>query len=258
MKGALVRQHPTPQYSTAGSDLDHMPPTPLRGIVLGPSGTGKTVVMVSMLLDHYRGAFSRIFVFSPSVDIDMTWQPVKKYVHETLGVDPDKEQCFFSKWDPQSLQRILDTQASMIEMQKKRGYTNMYGICIVVDDFADSPEVLHAVGKNVINTLFVRGRHLMVSTLIGSQKLRALSTMIRVNAQFFLCFRLRNNKELGQLLEEISAVYPVKTLRKMYDLATADPYSFWYILLTAKRKEDMFFLRFEQKMVPKGPGGEEA
>ena len=58
-------------------------------------------------------------------------------------------------------------------------------------------------------------------------------------------------------MEEISAVYPVKTLRKMYDLATADPYSFWYILLTAKRKEDMFFLRFEQKMVPKGLAGEE-
>ena len=43
----------------------------------------------------------------------------------------------------------------------------------------------------------------------------------------------------------------------MYDLATAEPYSFWYILLTAKRKEDMFFLRFEHKMVPKSLGGEE-
>ena len=180
----------------------------------------------------------------------------EKYVHETLGVDPTKEQSFFSEWNPAALEHILETQASMVEMQKKRGYTKVYGICVVVDDHADSPEVLHAQGKNVINSLFVRGRHLMVSTLIGSQKLRALSTMIRVNAQFFLCFRLRN-KELGQLLEEISAVYPVKTLRKMYDLATAEPYSFWYILLTAKRKEDMFFLRFEHKMVPKSLGGEE-
>ena len=30
--------------------------------------------------------------------------------------------------------------------------------------------------------------------------------------------------------------------------ATNEPYSFWYILLTAKRKEDMFFLRFDQKI----------
>ena len=34
----------------------------------------------------------------------------------------------------------------------------------------------------------------------------------------------------------------------MYQAATKDPYSFWYILLPAKRKEDMFFLRFEQKI----------
>ena len=93
---------------------------------------------------------------------------------------------------------------------------------------------------------------MMVSTLLGSQQLRALSTMIRVNAQFFLCYRLRNNKELSQLLEEISAVYPVKIMRQMYELATEDPYSFWYMLLTAKKREDMFFLRFDKKMVPRG------
>jgi hypothetical protein len=38
-------------------------------------------------------------------------------------------------------------------------------------------------------------------------------------------------------------------LEQMYQLATEDPYSFWYILFTARKKEDMFFLRFEQKMV---------
>ena len=55
--------------------------------------------------------------------------------------------------------------------------------------------------------------------------------------------------ELQSLLEEISAVYPTKTLEEMYQMATDDPYSFCYILFTARRKEDMFFMRFEQKMV---------
>ena len=31
-----------------------------------------------------------------------------------------------------------------------------------------------------------------------------------------------------------------------------DPYSFWYILLTAKKREDMFYVRFDKKMVPRG------
>ena len=63
-----------------------------------------------------------------------------------------------------------------------------------------------------------------------------------------LVWRLRNKMELSSLLEELSSVYSLRELMEMYELATSEPYSFWYILLTAKRKEDMFFLRFEQRM----------
>ena len=102
----------------------------------------------------------------------------------------------------------------------------------------------------MLNTLFVRGRHAFISTIVSTQKLRLVATTLRVNAQFMLVWRLRNRMELQALFEELSAVYPIKTLEDMYQLATEEPFSFWYILLTARRKEDMFFLRFEQKMVP--------
>ena len=55
-------------------------------------------------------------------------------------------------------------------------------------------------------------------------------------------------KPKSSLLEELSAIYPVKTLHAMYQLSTDEPYSFWYINLVAKRKEDMFFVRFEHKI----------
>jgi hypothetical protein len=35
---------------------------------------------------------------------------------------------------------------------------------------------------------------------------------------------------------------------EMYNLATEEAYSFWYIDLLAKSKNDMFFIRFENKM----------
>ena len=63
-------------------------------------------------------------------------------------------------------------------------------------------------------------------------------------------FRLRNRLELDAIIEELSAVYDKNTLVEMYELATRDPYSFWYIHLAAKRREDMFFLRFEKRMIP--------
>ena len=37
---------------------------------------------------------------------------------------------------------------------------------------------------------------------------------------------------------------------EMYQMATAEPYSFWYIGPAASTVEDMFWLRFEQRMLP--------
>ena len=57
-----------------------------------------------------------------------------------------------------------------------------------------------------------------------------------------MVFRLRNRPELDAIVEELSAVYDKKTLMEMYQLATAEPYSFLYINIAAKRVEDMFWL----------------
>ncbi len=49
-------------------------------------------------------------------------------------------------------------------------------------------------------------------------------------------------------MEELSAIYPVKTLHELYEAAIgAEPRSFWFVNLVAKAKDDMFFLRFEHK-----------
>jgi len=92
-----------------------------------------------MLLHQYRGCFSRIYVFSPSVDIDMTWEPVKKYVENDLKVNLEKEPCFFEEWEPERLGKIIDEQYKLIEFQTKKGYKRLFSICIVIDDFADRP-----------------------------------------------------------------------------------------------------------------------
>ena len=52
------------------------------------------------------------------------------------------------------------------------------------------------------------------------------------------------------LLEELSAVYPINVLHHMYETALQDEdYSFWYINMVAKQKQDMFHNRFEHTMI---------
>ena len=38
---------------------------------------------------------------------------------------------------------------------------------------------------------------------------------------------------------------------ELYNLATSEPYSFLYVKLTAKTKNDMFFIRFDKKLIIK-------
>ena len=165
---------------------------------------------------------------------------------------PDEEKCFFDTWDEEVLEELMSQQRAVVKHQKtEKASKHIYGICVVVDDFADSPQVMASrAGGSALNTLLVRGRHMMISTFVLSQRLRAMGSLLRVNSQALIVFRLRNRLELDAIIEELSAVYDKRILLEMYQLATADPYSFWYINLAASKVADMFWLRFEQRMIP--------
>ena len=219
------------------------PQTPgANGCFIAPSGMGKTTTLISMLLGPYRHCFDQIHVFSPSVDIDSAWGPVKQFAEHLQG------SSFHSEWDEPALRKILEEQKERIKKLKdaktKKPLPQLLVIC---DDFADNP-MLHSP-TGVLNSIFVRGRHSAQSIWVSSQKLTAISTVARVNFRFILCWRLRNQKEIIALMEELSAIYPVKVLHEMYETAVSEPHSFWYINLVQKRKEDMFYIRFEQKMI---------
>ena len=70
------------------------PKVPFRAIIFGPSGSGKSVLLVWLILAIYRDVYERVYVFSPSINRDSIWDPVKKYEKENLKVDPEKEPCF--------------------------------------------------------------------------------------------------------------------------------------------------------------------
>ena len=188
-----------------------LPPTPARVIITGPSGSGKTQLVVDLLTRLYAGAFERIYVFSPSVHLDSVWTVVKTYVRDTMGV-PEDEECFFDSWDEEKLTQILSTQRAIIKHQKQeKASKQLFGVAICVDDFADSPTVMASrQDGNALNTLLVRGRHMMMSTFILTQKLRLAGSILRVNAQAMVVFRPRNRLELDAIIEELSAVYDKK------------------------------------------------
>ena len=60
---------------------------------------------------------------------------------------------------------------------------------------------------------------------------------------------MRNAKEIQALMEELSALYPIRTLHEMYEAAIESPHPFWYVNLVSKDKREMFYVRFDHKIV---------
>ena len=234
------------EYTSKQSKYDVVGKLPLRDIILGPSGAGKGVLLSNMILDIYRGCFDRIYIFSPSVNVDKTWVPVKEYIEKSQKVDPQKEQIYFDHYDPEALESIVSTQTKLAEHMKAKGYTKIYQILIVIDDFADDSSFSRH--SKLLHALFTRGRHSMISTIVSTQKYRAISNIIRVNATNLYVFRLRNAGDLDAWVEECSAIADKKTLLELYNLATAEPYSFLFIKLNAKKVDDMFYIRFDKRL----------
>ena len=223
--------------------LEHLPSCPARGLVCGPSGGGKGVLVHQMIMQFYKGVFDQIHYFSASADLDPSLKPIEKYCKDELGQD----ECLHSEFDDDFIAEILSKQRKVITAARKRNDGEyLPQLLIVVDDFADS----HQVSKGrTLTSLFTRGRHLGTSTWVLSQKLRLIGSAIRVNQTFVICFRLRNFQDLQAVIEENSALVPQKTLRELYDLATEQPYQFLYIDLQAKTLQETFYRSFEARLV---------
>ena len=83
------------EYEVKQSKYNVVSKLPMRAIILGPSGSGKSILLQNFILDIYHKCFSRVFIFSPSINVDyQTWQPVKDMISKEISNKDDEE--FFS------------------------------------------------------------------------------------------------------------------------------------------------------------------
>ena len=106
------------QYEVKQSKYEHVSKLPTRSVIHAASGSGKTVFIQSLILDIYKGCFSRIYIFSPSIDIDDTWLPVTKHIAGELTITED-EQIYYQDFDGEAVHNIFLTQKKVIDHKKK-------------------------------------------------------------------------------------------------------------------------------------------
>ena len=170
-----------------GPFINILPKLPMRSMLVGPSGSGKTALLNNMILDIYKGCFSLIHIWSPSIEIDSTWKPVKNYIRDHIKPN-DKEKCYFDSYDPSEPEQLIKTQQKL-QITKKHN-KDLYQIFIVIDGFADDTNFTRK--SQLLHQLYIRGRHYMISTITSTQIYKQISSIVRKNMTHLFIYRLRN------------------------------------------------------------------
>jgi len=228
---------------------DPFPDLPTSFLLAAPTASGKTMIILNILLRYYKDMFARIWMFSPSIKLDPQYAPLRKYLEKMT--DQQKEPTMFEDLHQDVLGKLLDEQRTITEECRKRKIKSPQ-VCVILDDLADRGDILTkrsgGKGGSWMVSLATRGRHFGVTWMISSQVLNLVGTVIRKNCRCMCAWRLRNHKEVETLCDELSGVYDAKTIMELYKYATADPYSFLFVRLDAKTRRDMFWLRFEARL----------
>ena len=171
---------------------DIVPKLPMRSMLVGTSGSGKTVLLINVILDIYKGCFSRIYIWSPSIEVDNTWRPVKSYIRDNIKPN-DRGKCYFDSYDPAELEQVINTQKKVIDYQKEQKHNDLYQIVFVIDDFANDTNFTRK--SRLVHQLYIRGRHYMISTITSTQVHKQISPIVRKNMTHLFIYRLRNYGE---------------------------------------------------------------
>jgi GTPase SAR1 family protein len=200
------------KYHCHQSKQEDVPILPMRSLIIGPSASGKTYLLNNLITNIYKNCFERVYIFSQSIYLDRTYDPIKETQKEIKNED-----LYFETFDEAALQNIINNHSRIIAKLKDEKSKEMYNICIVIDDFIDDRRISN--NSKALNSLFIRGRHSFISTICLIQKYISVSPMIRLNVSALMIFKLKNMKDLNALLDETSALINKKKLLEIYERA---------------------------------------
>ena len=78
-------------------------------MLVGPSGSGRTVLLTNMIIVVYKSCCARICSWSPSIEVGQTWKPINDYIRDHIKPN-DRDTCCVDSYDPNELEQVVHAQ----------------------------------------------------------------------------------------------------------------------------------------------------
>ena len=157
--------------------------------------------------------------------------------------DPEKSPPIHDGFKQSEVREVIERQRKAVRKARHES-KRIPQMLFVVDDLADDKRTM---GCNLIRELMLRGRHSMISTILSTQKMRAIDHACRLQFTAIAQFAVRSLKDWEVIKEEFSASVDPKVLQQMYNIATDDDYGFLFFNL----KDNRFFRSFKSELKAK-------
>src|SRR6266550_4760968 len=182
---------------------NHIPQWPFRLLICGSSGSGKTNLLLNLILQYL--SYDRLLVYAKDLS-----EPKYEYLQELFNNDDDDD-------DEDDEEEVLfssdDKVISVDELDPNK--QNL----IVFDDYITSRD------QNKIEDLFIRGRKKNVSIIYLTQSYYQTPKNIRLQCNYLILFRSCNQREVNTILRDHTL--DSKTVRENYSQAVRQPYNFF-------------------------------
>lgn len=196
---------------------------PLRIILSGRSNSGKTTLLLNLLMNPNLlcGKFDKIIIYSPTAfNQDKLWLNLKY---------PNPSIILIHSYSEKSLQE---------EEAKKQNPATPW--LIIFDDCLGRMRGGHYT--NYLDTLMARCRHNNISVILSTQSIMALSQSVKQDCDLFFIFEQFKQREIDNINAEF-ALFSRDEFKKILSFCTKTKYSF---LTIHKGPELSFFKKFNK------------
>ena len=187
----------------------HLPQMPCLGLIIGSVRSGKSNLLVNMFCNDsmYKGLFDTVKIISNTLHTDNKGIMLEKYF--------DCED-HYEDWMIESVK-----QEQMLYPREERP-----SFALVMDDILTQDFSKH----NAVSFFSTRFRHYIDFYCITTQSFRAVSGMIRNNANAVFVLRQQNRMELDKIAEEYAGTVGGKeNFLNMYRIVHKEPYQIMYL-----------------------------
>ena len=202
-------------------------------LICGSSGSGKTMLLKD-LIQTMKKKYDYFVIIAASMNFSGDY---KQFEDD----NDEKKFIFFNEYSPEILREIMDTQADILVRYGKQRTPK---IVVIMDDIME-----HIKQRSIIEQLFFKGRHLFISPIVLVQKLKGISTTLRVNTRYSIMFRAGNSAEVEHFLDEFTGKRQRNKLEEILYDWFKDPYTFLFSDFKTQNFEDRYILGKDKKLM---------